>query len=144
MSVFDGDIAIEKIKAWSIPRRSSAMRAQLLVEKTNERPYVTMIGQSHCSSSIGGWIHTVSLAVARTSPSGLRSIALRGDPWASIKLTFPLPISTICSCPGVLPGRPVLASPGSRDQEGYPQSQTPRVSQEEMRRRTCGCCSEGR
>jgi len=119
MSVFDGDIAIEKIKAWSIPRRSSAMRAQLLVEKTRMSvPYVTMIGQSHCSSSIGGWIHTVSLAVPRTSPSGLRSIALRGDPWASIKLTFPLPISTICSCPGVLPGKASTREPRQQRPRG--------------------------
>jgi hypothetical protein len=33
-SVLDGDIAIENTNAWSIPRRSSAIRAQLLVEKT--------------------------------------------------------------------------------------------------------------
>lgn len=36
-----GDIAREKIKAWSTPRRSSPIRVQLLVENTRTRvPYV--------------------------------------------------------------------------------------------------------
>lgn len=34
MRLLDGDIAMEYTRAWSMPRRSSAMRAQLLVEKT--------------------------------------------------------------------------------------------------------------
>jgi len=38
---------------------------------------------------------TVSLAVARTSPSRLISIALKEDPWAGIMLTLPVASSTI-------------------------------------------------
>lgn len=38
---------------------------------------------------------TVSLAVASISPSGLRSIALKGVLCAGMMLTLPVPISTI-------------------------------------------------
>lgn len=75
-------------------------------------------GQPHVHDSKSRQIHTTSLAVARTSPSGLRSIALSGDPWASIKLTFPLPISTICSCPGVLPGKASTREPKQQSPRG--------------------------
>lgn len=59
--VFDGDIAREKIAAGSTPRRSSAMRAQFVVEKRRINV-------------------PVSLAVARISPLGESVMAFKGVP----------------------------------------------------------------
>lgn len=56
-------------------------------------------------------LHTVSLAVASTSPSGLKAIALNGDPCAGIMLTFPVPSSTSWTCPGVRPGKAMIFDP---------------------------------
>jgi hypothetical protein len=47
---------------------------------------------------------TVSLAVAKISPSRLISIALKEEPCAGIILTFPVDSSTSWTCPGVRPG----------------------------------------
>jgi len=54
---------------------------------------------------------TTSLAVAKTSPSGLISMALKGEPWAGIMLMFPVLISTIWTCPGVRPGKATILDP---------------------------------
>lgn len=44
ISMFEGEMAMENITAWSIPRRSSAMRAQLVVEKTRiSVPCIAMV-----------------------------------------------------------------------------------------------------
>ena len=56
-------------------------------------------------------IATISLAVARTSPSGLISMALKGEPWAGMILMFPVLISTIWTCPGVRPGKATILDP---------------------------------
>lgn len=73
--VDDGDMEMLKTKAGSTPRRSSAMRAQFAVEKTRIKV-------------------PVSLAVARSSPSELNSIALKGELCAGMMLTFPDSSST--------------------------------------------------
>ena len=78
--------------AGSTPRRSSPRRVQLAAEKIR--------------ISV-----PVSLAVATISPSGLSSRAFRGVPWAGMMLTFPLPISTIWTCPGVRPGNAMILDP---------------------------------
>src|SRR4051794_17112052 len=83
--VDDGDIAMLKINAGSTPRRSSAMRAQFEVEKT--------------LMSV-----PVSLAVARISPSGLRSMARSGELCAGMILTLPESSSTSWICPCDRPG----------------------------------------
>lgn len=62
------------------------------------------------------WGHTISLAVANASPSGLNAIARRGELCAGMMLTFPVSNSTICTCPGERPGKassfcPKQASP---------------------------------
>ena len=56
-------------------------------------------------------MHTVVLAVARTSPSGLSSNALNGDPCAGMILTFPVSISTFCTWPAVRPGKIRILDP---------------------------------
>lgn len=61
---------------------------------------------------------TVSLAVARISPFGLRVIALRGELCAGMMLTFPVPISTICTCPGVRPGNATIFAPKQHRPDG--------------------------
>lgn len=38
--------------------------------------------------------HTISLAVARRSPSGLNCIVRRAEEWAGMMLTLPVVIST--------------------------------------------------
>ena len=81
-----GDMDMLKMKAGSTPRRSSAMRTQLLVEKTRTRV-------------------PCSLAVARSCPSGLRSMARRGVLCAGMMVTFPDSSSTSCICPCDLPGK---------------------------------------
>ena len=68
------------------------MRAQFPVEKTRIKV-------------------PISLAVASISPSGLSSMALSGVPCAGIILTLPVPISTICTCPGVRPGKAITLEP---------------------------------
>src|ERR1700761_1243696 len=78
--VDDGDIDMLKTKAGSTPRRSSATRAQLAVEKTRIKV-------------------PVSLAVASSSPSRLRSMARKGELCAGMMLTFPDSSSTICILP---------------------------------------------
>lgn len=62
--------------------------------------------------------HTVSLAVARTSPSGLNAIALNGEPCAGIMLTFPVPSSTSWTCPGVRPGKATIFDPKQHKPKG--------------------------
>ena len=81
----EGDMEMLKMKAGSTPRRSSAIRTQLLVEKTRMRV-------------------PCSLAVARSWPSGLRAMALRGVLWAGMMVTLPDSSSTSCICPCDLPG----------------------------------------
>lgn len=61
---------------------------------------------------------TVSLAVARISPLGLRVMALRGEPCAGMMLTFPVPICTICTCPGVRPGKATILAPKQHRPDG--------------------------
>jgi hypothetical protein len=61
---------------------------------------------------------TVSLAVARISPSGLSSRALRAALWAGIMLTFPRPVSTSCTCPGVRPGKASSREPKQQSPKG--------------------------
>ena len=85
--------------AWSTPLRSSPIRVQLLVEKTRRSV-------------------PVSLAVASISPSGLRSNARSGEPWAGIMLTLPVLISTICTCPGVRPGKTKTFEPRQQRPRG--------------------------
>ncbi len=64
--------------AWSTPRLSSAIRAQLLV--ANTRISVPCAGGSATPSQMKRkLVPTISLAVAMSSPSGLISIALRGE-----------------------------------------------------------------
>ena len=91
-SVDDGEMARQKICAGSTPRRSSPMRAQFAVEKSRIRV-------------------PVSLAVARISPLGLMVMARRGLLCAGMMLTFPVSISTICTCPGVRPGKAMTWEP---------------------------------
>jgi len=55
--------------------------------------------------------NTTSLAVAKTSPSGLISMALNGELWAGIMLMFAVLISTIWTCPGVRPGKATILGP---------------------------------
>ena len=54
---------------------------------------------------------TVSLALAKISPSGLSSIALNGELCAGMILTFPVVISTIWTWPGVRPGKATIFEP---------------------------------
>lgn len=61
---------------------------------------------------------TVSLAVARTSPSGLKAIALNGALCAGIILTFPVPSSTSWTCPGVRPGKATIFDPKQHKPKG--------------------------
>ena len=97
--VEDGDIEILKTKAGSTPRRSSAMRAQLAVEKTRIKV-------------------PVSLAVASSSPSGLRSIARKGDVCPGIMLTFPESSSTIWILPCERPGNATTFEPRQQRPRG--------------------------
>ena len=92
-------MAIEKTAAWSTPRRSSPVRAQLAVE--NVRTSVP-----------------VSLAVAITSPSGLISTARRDEVCAGIMLILPVAISTSWTCPGVRPGKATTFEPRQHKPRG--------------------------
>ena len=38
-------------------------------------------------------------------------MALKGEPWAGMMLTFPVAISTICTWPGVRPGKATIFEP---------------------------------
>lgn len=115
-SLLLGDIAIEKTRAWSTPRRSSPVRAQFPVEKVRTNVPFKFCYLRYCPCSRG--VNTVSLAVASTSPSGLISIALNGVPCAGIMLTFPVPISTNCTCPGVRPGKATILDPRQQSPNG--------------------------
>jgi hypothetical protein len=99
----DGEIDIEKIDAWSTPRLNSAMRAPLLIPNTRINV--------PCDERQPLWLRenwramlTVSLAVAIISPSGLISMALKGDVCAGMIRTAPVSSSTRCTWPGVRPG----------------------------------------
>lgn len=114
--MFEGDIPSENITAWSTPRRSSAIFAQLLVENTRIKvPYMghRWLGRSKKIDTV---TLTASLAVARTSPSGLSSMALNGELCAGMMLTLPVSSSTSWTWPGDRPGNansflPKQASP---------------------------------
>ena len=97
--VEEGDIDMLKTKAGSTPRRNSATRAQLAVEKTRIRV-------------------PVSLAVASSSPSGLRSIARKGDVCAGMMLTFPESSSTIWILPCERPGKATTFEPRQQRPRG--------------------------
>ncbi len=84
--VEEGEMEMLNMKAGSTPRRSSAIRRQLLVEKTRTRV-------------------PCMLAVARSCPSGLKSMARNGVLCAGMMVTFPESISTSCTCPCDLPGK---------------------------------------
>lgn len=75
------------------------MRAQFVVEKRRIRV-------------------PVSLAVARISPLGESVMAFRGEPWAGMMLTFPVLISTICTWPGVRPGKAMILEPRQQRPDG--------------------------
>ncbi len=94
-----GDMAREKMMAGSTPLRSSPTRAQLPVENTRIRvPF--------------------SLAVASISPSALIAIARSGVPCAGIMLTFPVLNSTVCTWPGVRPGKATTLGPRQQSPVG--------------------------
>ena len=87
-----GEMAMLNMNAGSTPRRSSAMRAQFEVEKTRMRV-------------------PVSLAVARNSPSALRSMARKAEECAGMMLTLPESSSTSWILPGDLPGKTTIFEP---------------------------------
>ena len=87
-----GEMARLKMKAGSTPRRYSARRVQLAVEKTRIRV-------------------PVSEAVAVRVPSALRSMARRGEVCAGIIETLPESSSTSWTLPGDLPGNATIFEP---------------------------------
>ena len=85
---------MEYMRDGSTPRRNSPVRAQFEVENVRTSvPFHECQFRSSVTSK--GARSTVSLAVARVSPSELNAIAFRGVPCAGIILTFPVSISTI-------------------------------------------------
>jgi len=87
-----GEMAMLKTNAGSTPRRSSATFVQFDVEKTRIKV-------------------PVSLAVANSCPSELRSIARNGDVCAGMMLTLPELSSTIWTFPGDRPGNATILEP---------------------------------
>ena len=87
-----GEMAMLKMKAGSTPRRSSAIFAQLAVEKTRIRV-------------------PVSLAVAMYLPSRLMSMARRDVVCAGMMLTLLDSSSTIWTLPGDRPGKATTLEP---------------------------------
>ena len=90
--VEEGEMPRLKMNAGSTPRRSSATRAQLEVEKTRINV-------------------PVPLAVARSDPSMLKVMARRGELWAGMMLTFPDSSSTSWICPCERPGNATNLAP---------------------------------
>ena len=118
-SLLLGDMAMEKTRAWSTPRRNSPVRAQLPVEKVRTRvPFHQPSVYVQAILCMLWSQFTVSLAVASISPSGLISIALRGVACAGMMLTLPVPISTSCTCPGVRPGKATILEPRQQSPKG--------------------------
>lgn len=98
----EGLKAREKMVAGSMPRRSSASLAQLLVAKIRTRVPCIAVRRILVD---GATRRTVSLAVARSSPSWLSCIALTADEWAGIILTLPDSSETSWIWPVVRPGK---------------------------------------
>ena len=90
----EGLKASEKTVAGSIPRLISATLAQLLVANTLMSVPCAVLCQFIPSRCVAR--PTISLAVARSSPSGLMVMARRGVEDAGTMLTFPVASWTTC------------------------------------------------
>lgn len=114
----DGEMAREKMVAWSRPRRSSTTMQEVVVEKTRIRvPCRTNISIMAKQSQDSWWL-TLSEAVAIKSPVGLMVIAANDVVCAGMMVTFPEVRSNSWRYPAFLPGKASVFAESAHSPKG--------------------------